>query len=404
MLSVSERARLKSILAFGDVDDIISFYETHNIEAKYDKGLDGACAIAYLFKGELKTAFEIAKNNPESVGGYYSIIQGTAIDHFIRIGLKEPSNFSKKQSLEDANEMYPELLKYESFNGQQRYNYLQMILDKLDEGTLEEKAYRYFLLAEIDILLNEKKRAFNNYLSANILNPDKALYWGYHAELMHNQDMDPFLHLYFVQQAVKLDPFNAKWRHIKVLALIKIARYFGKDNPWALTMTENQIIKETNLFYKYVRYDQIRLENAMNINYNVNFSDFVKKHINKTKSPTSNMAYVGAHMYHINRFYSKVAGVTFENRQEIVKRLSVGQQIIPVREPDNRYDSNAIALYAYIDDSVYQIGFIGKDVASRLASTMDTNDEYVIIKISEITGGGENYIGVNIQIDIYKRH
>ena len=401
MLTCAERANLQSILFSGNVDEVISFYETHNIEAEYDKGLDGACAIAYMFKGELKTAFEIASNNPKSVGGFYDIMKNTDIEGLIDMGLKDPSDFSKKQSLEDSNEMYPELLKLQSFNGQQRYDYLQMILDTLEYGTLEEQAYKYFLLAEIEILLKETNRAFQNYLKANLLNPNKALYWGYHAELMNNQNVDPFLSLYFAHQAVKLDPYNAKWRHIKVLTLLRLVYSIDKNGYWLISMAENQMIKEINAFYKYVRYDQKRLENGMNL---LHFSEYVESHINKNWSAVNKTSYVGAHMNHISMFFTKVAGVTFNNRQNLVKRLTVGQQIIPVREPNNQYDSNAIALYAYIDSSVYQIGFVGKDIASKLAQTMDSDNKYVIIKIANITGGGIDYFGVNIQVDVFEKY
>ena len=45
-------------------------------------------------------------------------------------------------------------------------------------------------------------------------------------------------------------------------------------------------------------------------------------------------------------FFSKVAGVTFEDRQRIVARYFVGERLILVRDPNNRFDKGAIQTYA----------------------------------------------------------
>jgi hypothetical protein len=41
-------------------------------------------------------------------------------------------------------------------------------------------------------------------------------------------------------------------------------------------------------------------------------------------------------------FFTTVAGVTFEGRQRIVKRCSVGERLELVRDPNNRFDKGAI--------------------------------------------------------------
>ncbi|ANZ32338.1 MULTISPECIES: HIRAN domain-containing protein [Anoxybacillaceae] len=47
------------------------------------------------------------------------------------------------------------------------------------------------------------------------------------------------------------------------------------------------------------------------------------------------------------RFYArlKVAGVTFENRQSIIKNMDILDPIFLKRERSNPHDSNAIAVY-----------------------------------------------------------
>ena len=69
--------------------------------------------------------------------------------------------------------------------------------------------------------------------------------------------------------------------------------------------------------------------------------------------------------------------------------------------PNNPYDSNAIAVYD--SNSMQQVGFIKKYVATNLAPVMDRDDREVCCTVSEITGGGDFYTGVNIFIEIYER-
>ena len=101
----------------------------------------------------------------------------------------------------------------------------------------------------------------------------------------------------------------------------------------------------------------------------------------------------------IESFYSALAGVTFENRQHLLKNLYVGQQLVLQRMPNNEYDANAIAVYD--SNSMKQIGFIRKYVAANLAPIMDRHDRVVCCTVKEITGGGDQYLGVNILIEIY---
>lgn len=102
-------------------------------------------------------------------------------------------------------------------------------------------------------------------------------------------------------------------------------------------------------------------------------------------------------------FYTKVAGVTKKNpdgerRQSIIRDLSSGDPVNLIREPDNRYDSNAIR----VDTAFGQIGYIPADTAANdLAAQMDRGYK-VSAEISEITGGepGKPTRGVNLMIAI----
>lgn len=95
-------------------------------------------------------------------------------------------------------------------------------------------------------------------------------------------------------------------------------------------------------------------------------------------------------------FNTKVAGVTFENRAEVIAKLEESEELELVREPHNTYDSNAVAVFAPRHDRT--IGYLNKDLAAVIAPALDEGAPYST-ELTQITGGedGKNY-GVNILI------
>lgn len=100
-------------------------------------------------------------------------------------------------------------------------------------------------------------------------------------------------------------------------------------------------------------------------------------------------------------FYTKVAGVTFENRQSTIRRLyrfgelDEGTELILKREPDNPFDRNAVAVLTQEGES---LGYLSKDLAEQLSGNMDRGKIYKAY-VSAITGGdADNNYGINIQI------
>lgn len=93
-------------------------------------------------------------------------------------------------------------------------------------------------------------------------------------------------------------------------------------------------------------------------------------------------------------FYTKVVGVTFENRQEIVAGLNEGEKLNLVREPDNPYDGNAVRVE---NISGAQVGYLNARLARHFAPLLDRGEEYVTY-VSQVTGGRDRNYGVNIVI------
>jgi len=102
-----------------------------------------------------------------------------------------------------------------------------------------------------------------------------------------------------------------------------------------------------------------------------------------------------------NEVNTKVMGVTFNGRQDVVAKLKVGEIIELEREPDNRYDRNAIRVQR-IDGS--QIGYLNRFLAEDLAPTFDASQAPVQARVTKLKGNraaGHN-IGVQINFTIPK--
>jgi single-stranded-DNA-specific exonuclease len=94
-------------------------------------------------------------------------------------------------------------------------------------------------------------------------------------------------------------------------------------------------------------------------------------------------------------FPTKVMGVSFEGRQDMVAGLVPGQYLELQRQPENPHDANAIAVHF----GTFHIGFLRKQIAKHLAPLIDGGVRYRA-RIEHVTGGrdGKNF-GVNIRVE-----
>ena len=93
-------------------------------------------------------------------------------------------------------------------------------------------------------------------------------------------------------------------------------------------------------------------------------------------------------------FPTKIMGVSFEGRQDVVAGLKPGAALQLERQPQNQFDSNAIAVWF----GNLQLGFLRKEIAKHLAPLIDAGADYRA-RAEHITGGrdGKNF-GVNIRV------
>lgn len=105
--------------------------------------------------------------------------------------------------------------------------------------------------------------------------------------------------------------------------------------------------------------------------------------------------------YDIDFLFTKVAGVTFGDAQQILPNLCAGMDLQFIREPDNQYDTNAIR----VECCGSVLGHIKAEVAAKLAPKIDSGKAIIKGNIAEITGGfapGVKY-GCKMQIVIYTK-
>jgi len=98
---------------------------------------------------------------------------------------------------------------------------------------------------------------------------------------------------------------------------------------------------------------------------------------------------------------TKVVGVTFEGRQEVVARMQMGDRVWLEMEPDNQFDHNAIKVSRSNGD---QAGYLSRQLAASVVPYFKAYGYPVKGKITLLTGSGwGNYsLGVVIAFKLPK--
>jgi hypothetical protein len=94
---------------------------------------------------------------------------------------------------------------------------------------------------------------------------------------------------------------------------------------------------------------------------------------------------------------TKVVGVTFEGRQGTIATINeMVDRLIAIREPENPYDENAIAVYVEkMNGERKSVGYINRGLAAQLAPEIDEGKE-LIIHDYFLTGAREQGISLGI--------
>ena len=96
------------------------------------------------------------------------------------------------------------------------------------------------------------------------------------------------------------------------------------------------------------------------------------------------------------RLSVRVAGVTFNNRQQLLAALSGRQAVVKLaRESDNSNDINAVSVWVFADGTrgYYKIGYLPKLVAATIAPLLDKGRD---LKPAAFTVTGNSKEGFNL--------
>jgi single-stranded-DNA-specific exonuclease len=98
-------------------------------------------------------------------------------------------------------------------------------------------------------------------------------------------------------------------------------------------------------------------------------------------------------------FNTKVVGVSFEGRQDVVAALRPGEAVELRRDPENIHDPNAIGVWF----GALQLGFLKRAIAARVAPNFDSGERYAA-EVTAVTGGGTRSFGINIYVTRLREH
>jgi hypothetical protein len=133
---------------------------------------------------------------------------------------------------------------------------------------------------------------------------------------------------------------------------------------------------------------------------------WLKNATRRNKAPSTYRIVLGAFYYEERQcmgetFYSKVAGVTFENdngsdRQQILKKCKLGEKLLLIHSP---IEGHPNAVKVCRESTNEQIGHLNAKVAEEIAPLLKRKIK-VTAEISDLTGGvgDKKTIGCNIKI------
>ncbi len=100
-----------------------------------------------------------------------------------------------------------------------------------------------------------------------------------------------------------------------------------------------------------------------------------------------------------------VVGTGYEGRAEIIRRhIEEGQEVFLVREPENQYDSNAIAVYVEVrkmfKKTRKQIGYLKEKRAKTLSKRMDDGESIAATVYSYFAPDDKEHPRVSLNLEL----
>jgi tetratricopeptide (TPR) repeat protein len=168
--------------------------------------------------------------------------------------LPEPYIENYPQSVENDDESYPDLDRI--YNSNPR-TLLEILYGEIENANFEGRAAALFTLGELHFLNQNIPETIELYSQAISENPNKALYWGYKAQVLNRNEVHPLLSTRFLMKAIELDPENPRWHFLQAILLVKISQTEGIEGLM------QQAVYEAHLALDLLRPEQEGLRKAI---------------------------------------------------------------------------------------------------------------------------------------------
>lgn len=86
------------------------------------------------------------------------------------------------------------------------------------------------------------------------------------------------------------------------------------------------------------------------------------------------------------KIVARVVGVTFEERQQLLDKITPETSMMLERDRRNEYDFYAVKVMALVDDQWQHIGFIPKTMSKKLSNSLDQGAE-LKCSVNKLKGG-----------------
>ncbi|MFY0519645.1 O-linked GlcNAc transferase [Lysinibacillus sp. UGB7] len=182
----------------------------------------------YFYNGELMRCYEMAKQVAEGpdkaiADKYIALLEGYDFAKY-----PKPTLSVEIQHGERADESYPEsavVVEIRAIKDEAAFAKRVKELEEMAKtGTANEKAQSFFTQGELFLFAHHYNESVHCFKQAVTENPNKGLYWGITGQTMHRFGWMPFDALGYLEQAIILDPTNARWKWNKALVLIQLAK------------------------------------------------------------------------------------------------------------------------------------------------------------------------------------
>ncbi|MEG0259713.1 MAG: O-linked GlcNAc transferase [Lysinibacillus sp.] len=182
----------------------------------------------YFYNGQLMKCYELAKvavNGPDQAQAqkYMKLLEEYDFANY-----SKPTLLDAEQSVERADESYEESDDVATIRAIKDEDAFSARVSALEEvaksGTANDKAQSFFTQGELFLFAHHYNESVHCFTQAVKENPNKALYWGITGQTMHRFGWMPFDALGYLEQAIIIDPKNARWKWNKGLVLIQLAK------------------------------------------------------------------------------------------------------------------------------------------------------------------------------------